>query len=178
MDVPSIISKAKELFGLSWNSVINCLGAVCGWIVVGHILTKKDPFSFLNNVLHWLDFSNADVSMVESYIQNHSAIFSPLAFLLLAMVGLCSWSEESPTGLLEGTYGAVSWIGILLAIVLGWHRSTIIIAISLLTIEMWLHSYLHTDDSDYKWVGAFVFVALLIFTALYPVLLLARIMFP
>lgn len=178
MGVSSIISKAKELFGLSWSSAINCFGAVCGWIVMGHMLTGSNPFVFLDDALHWLDFTNTDVFIVESYIQNHAALFSPLAVLLLVMVGFFAWSENSPTNLLEGTYGAVFWIGILLAIVLGWHWIFITIVIVSMTIEMWIHSYLHTDDSEYKLLGAFVFAGLLVFTALYPVLLLARIMFP
>lgn len=178
MDVSSIISKAKELSGLSWSSAINCFGAVCGWIVIGHVLTRSNPFVFLDSALHWLDFTNTDVFIVESYIQNHAALFSPLTFLLFVLVGFFAWSGNSPANIFEGTYGAVSWIGILLAIVLGWHWISIAIVIVLMTIEMWIHSYLHTHDSEYKLSGAFVFVVLLLFAAFYPVLLIARIMFP
>ena len=177
MDIGTIISKGKELVGLSWKTIILCLGAVCGWLIVGGCIEKVAPLQFLDLSLRWLELPNIDVVSIEKYILNRAAAFQILAIILALMVAVFAYFENMVGDLLTGTYGAVANIRLLLIIILdiSW---LFWLCFVVLTIEMWILAYMKIGDDNYKILGVFVFSILLISTLLYPLLLLARILFP
>lgn len=170
----SILSKTKELFGFSWNSAINCLGALCGWLFVVSIMTHHRPFAVLNYALCWLGLTNINILKVESYLQHHAALFYPLAVLLLLMSGLCACTVTDLGELFGGTYGAIFWIGLFLLFTLKLHLFSLLIAVVILSIAIGTHAHSLYLQGE-KLLSALLFVILLTFVLLYPILLLARI---
>lgn len=178
MTIEEAASKVKELLGLSWRSVVICFGSICSWIILGGILTNRRAFVFLNDSLQWLGITDFNATVIEQYLQQHMPLFMPLSFILFAMVAFFSWGEETPSGLLRGTYGAVSLIAFLLLIALNAHPLICPIIFGFLMIEMWVSTVVHMNDSDWKVLGSVVFIGLLVVTSLYPLVLLARFLFP